>query len=170
MKHKAIIKRSKTSAVKRSKTFVIGSIIIALWAALPAFAFQDGGRHFGALFTDAKLVLLADVISGAAMYKDKAVKVEGEISEVCQKEGCWLVMTDGERTMRVKMKGHSFAVPKDTAGKKVVVEGMVETQTISEEMARHYAEESNKKIDPSTIKGPQQVVTMIATGVRIPFE
>ena len=146
---------------------IIVSTIIALLAALPAFASGDEGRHFGEAFTDAKLVRFADIMSAAAMYKDKAIKVEGNISEVCQKEGCWLVMTDGERTMRVKMKGHSFAVPKDAAGKKVVVEGMVETQTISEEMARHYAEESNKKIDLSTIKGSQEVVTMIATGVRI---
>ena len=146
---------------------IIISTIVSLWAALPALAFQQEGGHFGEAFTEAKLVRLADVVSSAAMYKDKAVKVEGEISEVCQKEGCWLVMTDGERTMRVKMKGHSFAVPKDSAGKKVVVEGLIETQTISEEMARHYAEESNKKIDLSTIKGPQEVVTMVATGVRI---
>jgi len=142
-------------------------LIVTVWAAVTAFAYQKSSGHFGEAFTDAKVISLADAMSNAASYKDRAIKVEGEISEVCQKEGCWLVLTDGERAMRVKMKAHGFAVPKDAAGKKVVVEGMVEATEISEEMARHYAEESSKKTDPSTIKGPQQVVTMIATGVSI---
>jgi hypothetical protein len=79
------------------------------------------------------------------------------------------MITDGERAMRVTFKDYGFFVPKDSAGNKVTIEGMIERKTITEEHAQHIASESKDKdkIDPKTIKGPQEVITMVATGVRI---
>jgi hypothetical protein len=133
---------------------------------LPVTA-QDAGKHFGEHFTDAKAVKLEDAMKNVEKYADKQIKVEGEIRDVCQTKGCWLVVTDGEHAMRVTFKAYSFFVPKDAAGKKVVLEGTVAKETIDEDRARHYAEESKRKVDVSKIKGPQVTVTMIASGVRI---
>jgi hypothetical protein len=134
--------------------------------ALPAVA-QNAGKHFGEPFTDAKAVELKDAMKNVEKYANKQIKVEGEIRDVCQTKGCWLVLTDGEHAMRVTFKAYSFFVPKDAAGKKVVLEGTVAKETIDEDRARHYAEESKQKVDISKIKGPQVTVTMIASGVRI---
>lgn len=149
----------------RSNLIVLA--FITLLAATPVVAAVGDGKHFGAAFTDAKAVPLADVIADAAKYADKTIKVEGTIDDVCQERGCWLVVTDGKHSMRVTFKDYGFFVPKDSAGKKVVLEGVVAKKTISEDHARHYAEESKGKVDPNTIKGPQEVITMVATGVRI---
>ncbi len=142
-------------------------IIAALSVAVPALAVQKAGKHFGAPFTDAKVIALEKAISDVEKLASKPVKIEGEIKDVCQAKGCWLVVTDGERAMRVSFKDYGFFVPKDAAGKKVVLEGTVEKKTISEMHAQHIAEESKEKKDPSTIKGPQQIITMVATGVEI---
>ncbi len=142
-------------------TFVAITLIL-----LPAMA-QNAGKHFGEPFTDAKAVPLADAMKDAAKYADKPIKVEGEIRDVCQNKGCWLVVTDGEHAMRVTFKAYGFFVPKDAAGKRVVLEGTVAKETIDEDQARHYAEESKQKVDVSKIKGPQVTVTMIASGVEI---
>ncbi|HXG65114.1 MAG TPA: DUF4920 domain-containing protein [Blastocatellia bacterium] len=139
-------------------------VTMALLAVAPAFA---ADRHFGEPFTDAKVVALAEAMENVDKYAGKAIKVEGKIEDVCQAKGCWLVVTDGERQMRVSFKGYSFFVPKDSAGKKVILEGVVEKKTISEDHARHIAEESKNKVDPATIKGPQQIIRMVATGVSI---
>jgi hypothetical protein len=135
--------------------------------SLTAFAYQKAAKHFGEPFTDAKAVVLKDVIADVDKYSGKAVKVEGKVEGVCQERGCWLVVRDGKSEMRVTFKDYSFFVPKDSAGKRVTLEGLVVKKTITEDHARHYAEESGGKVDPLTIKGPQEVITMVAAGVSI---
>ncbi|HKG21877.1 MAG TPA: DUF4920 domain-containing protein [Blastocatellia bacterium] len=142
-------------------------LTISLMIGGPALASRESGKHFGAPFTGAKRVKLADAISDAEKYAGKPVKIEGEIRDVCQMKGCWLVVTDGEKHMRVTFKDYGFFVPKESTGKRVVLEGVIEKKTITEDHARHLAEESKEKINPETIKGPQQVVTLVATGVSI---
>ena len=152
-----------------TRKFYLVLTVAVLMTAIPAFAASNGeGKHYGAAFTNAEKAKLEEITKDADKYHGKTVQVRGEIKDVCQKEGCWIVLTDGKREMRIKMKDHAFVVPKDSFKKKVVVEGVVEKQTISEEMARHYAEEAaDKTVKPESIKGPQAVVTMNATGVRI---
>src|SRR5918912_4415 len=111
----------------------------ALLGASTALAYQKAAGHFGAAFTDAKVVALGEVMAHVEKYANRPVKVEGEIKDVCQAKGCWLVVTDGERAMRVTFKDYAFFVPKDAAGKKVVLEGLVEKKTISEMHAQHIA-------------------------------
>ena len=141
--------------------------IAMLTLSLTAFGYQKAAKHFGEPFTDAKTVALGEVISNVEKYSGKALKVEGKVEGVCQERGCWLVVRDGKSEMRVTFKDYSFFVPKDSAGKRVTLEGLVVKKTISEDHAKHYAEESGGKVDPSTIKGPQDVITMVATGVSI---
>lgn len=143
------------------------ALIASLAVMSTAMARQKSARHFGAAFTDAKAVALAEAMSNIEKYSGKTIKIEGEITDVCQEKGCWLVVTDGERAMRVKFKDYGFFVPKDSSGKKVILEGVVEKKTISEMQAQHIAQESKGKVDPSTIKGPQVVIQMTATGVEI---
>jgi len=143
-------------------------LIVTLWLMVGSALAQDKSTgHFGATFTDTKTVALKDVIENVDKYSGKTIKVEGEITDVCQAKGCWLVVTDGERAMRVKFKDYGFFVPTNASGKKVILEGIVENKTISEMHAQHLAQESKEKVDPSTIKGPQQVIMIIATGVEI---
>ncbi len=149
------------------KKQMISLLAIVMLLVAPALALKTSDKHFGAAFTKAKLVTLADVTAKADKYHGKTVKLKGNITDVCQREGCWLVLSDGQQTIRIKMKDHKFVVPKDSGNKVATVEGVIEKQELSEEMARHYAEESAGKVDPSTIKGPQVVVGMNATGVRI---
>ncbi len=147
------------------RRYSIAFALIALLAPLGAAHAKD--NHFGAPFSDAKTVAQADAMKAPADYAAAPVKIRGKVKDVCQKEGCWLVLTDGEREMRVHMKDHAFAVPKDLTGKTVTVEGKVETKTITEAQARHLAEESKDGVDPETIKGDQTIVRVLATGVEV---
>jgi hypothetical protein len=143
-------------------------LMTGLVAALAATALATGEKgHYGAPFTDAKAVAQADAMARPGEFAAGPVKIRGTVKDVCQAQGCWLVLTDGEREMRVHMKDHAFAVPKDLAGKTVVVEGVVETKTINEAQARHFAEESKSGVDPASIKGDQTVVRVIASGVEV---
>ncbi len=142
------------------------SAVLVLCAMAFAVAAQKS-QHFGAAFTDAKTVSLKDALRDVEKLSGKTIKIEGEITDVCQEKGCWLVVTDGRQEMRVKFKDYGFFVPKDASGRKVILEGVVEKKTISEDHAKHIAQESGGKQDPAKIKGPQEIIQMTATGVEI---
>ena len=124
-------------------------------------------RTFGKPMLIKKTLSLQEALQQPAKYQNQKVLLEGKISDVCQMKGCWLMLSDGERAIRVKFEGYSFFVPKDSRGKKLRAEGRLIQETLSEDMARHYAAEQSTKSDPSEIKGPQRVVTFEATGVAI---
>jgi len=124
-------------------------------------------RTFGKPLSIKKAVSLQEALQQPARYQNQKVLLEGKISDVCQMKGCWLMLSDGERAIRIKFENYSFFVPKDSRGKKVRAEGRLIQETLSEEMARHYAAEQSTKSDPSEIKGPQRVVTFEAAGVAI---
>ena len=131
------------------------------------FAKEASVRTFGKPLSIKKALTLQQAIQESAKYQNQKVLLEGRISDVCQMKGCWLMLSDSERAIRIKFEGYSFFVPKDSRGKKVRAEGRLIQETLSEDMARHYAAEQSTKSDPSEIKGPQRVVTFEAAGVAI---
>jgi hypothetical protein len=124
---------------------------------------------FGAPITlDRNGALDVATVVGDAKLQGNPVLVRGSIIDVCSKAGCWLVVTDGKTQMRVTFKDYKFFVPKNSAGRTVLLEGIVTRQEVSQDDARHYAGESTiGGQKPEEINGPQLVVTMVATGVVI---
>jgi hypothetical protein len=135
--------------------------------SFPLFAKDANGRPFGKPLSMKKPLSLQEALQRPAKYQDQKVLLEGKISDVCQMKGCWLMLSDGERAIRIKFENYSFFVPKDSRGKKVRAEGRLIQETLSEDLARHYAAEQSTKSDPSEIRGPQRVVTFEAAGVAI---
>jgi hypothetical protein len=124
------------------------------------------GEEFGAGLTLEEVTSLGEVVARPEAWADRTVLVEGQVRDVCQRRGCWMVIRDAQAEARVDFLDYGFFVPKEAAGRHAYVEGRVRRETLSEETARHYAEESAEG-DPSRIRGPQQVVSLTATGVRL---
>ncbi len=109
------------------------------------------------------------------MMKDKDklenIQLSGYISEVCQKEGCWLRLRTHkglEDDMFVKMKDHAFLLPKDIAGKTAIIKGTVvkKVQTVAEQ--QHYLEDAGaSKEEIARITKPKETYQMQATGVEL---
>lgn len=96
----------------------------------------------------------------------QTLAVKAPAAEVCQNKGCWMVLTEGARTMRVTFVDYSFFVPKDIAGKTVVVEGVLSRKLLSAEEAKHYAEESAS--GAAAGPGPREEWSLVATSVVVP--
>jgi len=112
----------------------------------------------------------ASQLPGLMSGKDSLkIKVKGKIEEVCQKKGCWLDMKVGnDQTMKVGFKDYAFFVPKDAAGKTVILEGIAYTDTIPVSELRHYAEDAGKtKSEIEKITSPQVNIAFEANGVII---
>ncbi len=106
------------------------------------------------------------LMSNPSEYAGKTVIVKGNVSDVCQKAGCWIILSDGTNNTRVTTL-HTFVVPKDIAGSQAVVIGKFIESELSEEMAKHYNEESVNKKDESEIKGSSKVFEIEADGIKV---
>lgn len=96
------------------------------------------------------------------------VYVTGQVKEVCQKKGCWFVLTDGDREIRVKFKDYAFFVPMNANGHMAVVEGWGNVNVLDVEWARHLAEEAGKsQAEIDAITEPVPTYEIEATSVYI---
>ncbi len=136
-----------------------GGVVVSEPAPEPA--------HFGEAFTlDGAPIKAADLLEDPASYPtDGPILVEGTVVDVCQKAGCWMVMSDGENQIRVTMKEHGFAVDKQGTGSWATVQGTLEAADLATETVEHFEGESQR---PDLIpEKAGQTWQIIATGVAM---
>ena len=126
----------------------------------------DGILYGAEINAEQKILSVADIFADITGFEGKTVVVQGNMSEICREAGCWTVIGDGTSYIRA-MTLHKFVMPKDMdiSGKVAVVEGVFAVKEITEEQAKHFAEESGK--DPGTISGSQKMYRIVATGIKI---
>jgi hypothetical protein len=110
----------------------------------PSRVLADGSRLFGAELDEARTVTpLAEILAAPDRFSGQVVKTEGEISQVCQRMGCWMELrtSEGSPGIRVPMAGHSFFLPRDVAGRRATIEGTVQVEALSAEEREHLASE-----------------------------
>lgn len=91
-------------------------------------------------------------------------KLSGVVEEVCQSKGCWMkIKNEQNQSVRVTFKDYGFFVPKDIAGRNVILEGDVSFTELDEDLAKHYADDSGKEYDESM----RQEVSVVASGVLV---
>jgi hypothetical protein len=89
---------------------------------VPAQRTADGAVY-GASLQDSALaaVRLDEVVAAPDALLGKPGAFEGRITQVCQKQGCWMVLSaESGDFARVFMHDHAFSVPKDARGEAVV--------------------------------------------------
>lgn len=99
----------------------------------------------------------------------EGLTVTGKVTEVCQKKGCWMMLEkeDGE-TMRVTFKDYGLFMPKDIAGKDVVIRGKAYSDTVTVDVLRHFAEDAGKsQAEIEAITEPEIALAFEADGVII---
>lgn len=97
---------------------ILAAALLSVAPAPPAAA-----RHFGKPLEGLARARLADVL--ARPVAGQAVRLEGTVEAVCRNRGCWLTLRDGDDRVHVTFEGYLFFVPKDSASRKVVLEGRV---------------------------------------------
>jgi hypothetical protein len=148
------------------KTLTAGAL--ALVVALPAIA--QTGKLYGKKFKSETAFAATELSRRMADKKDMDnVVISGEISEVCQAEGCWMKMkNEAGADIFVKFKDHAFLIPKDLAGHKAYVSGKAVKKIVSVADQKHYAEDAGKSADEiAQITQPKEELRVDATGVVI---
>ncbi|MGS2726683.1 DUF4920 domain-containing protein [Psychroserpens sp. BH13MA-6] len=99
-------------------------------------------------------------------------KMTAKVDEVCQAKGCWmkLDLENGQQVM-VKFKDYGFFMPKDIAGKEVVINGKAFVNEVPVEEQRHYAEDAGASEEEiAKITEPKKTFSFEADGVLLKEE
>ena len=91
-------------------------------------------------------------------------KIEGQITEVCQKKGCFMVLADSGMHARVTFKDYGFFVPKDAGTSTSVVYGELTIVERSPDEINHFAKDVGRTAESTA---PVNEYTIVASSVVI---
>lgn len=141
--------------------------------AKPGAKTDLAGKKYGEGITQSESVAISDLLAEPDKYAGKRVRVEGTVSDVCPKRGCWFEMAGekpGEK-MRFKVRDGVMTFALDEKGKYAVAEGLVHTRKLTLEETREYleyqAKEYGKDVDPASVTEPMTVVRLDGKGALI---
>jgi hypothetical protein len=112
---------------------------------------------------------MSDNFEGLKVGDTLNTKMVAKVDAVCQAKGCWMTLNleNGNQVM-VKFKDYGLFVPKDIAGKEVIVNGLAFVEEVSVDEQRHYAEDAGKSAEEiAAITTPKKTFSFEADGVLI---
>jgi uncharacterized protein DUF4920 len=97
------------------------------------------------------------------------IKLVGVVSDVCQSSGCWFELElDNGKSIHVTIKDESFVVPKDIAGKRVLIKGIAKKELLSVDMQKKIAiDEGRSQNEIDAIKSAEPEYSFETVGVVI---
>lgn len=144
-------------------------LFVAACATSTPSAPEVAWSTYGADVTMSEVTPVATVLDTPDQFVGKTVLVEGQVADVCQKAGCWMVVSDGKRTMRMTMKDHAFSVAKDGTGATCRVEGQVVAKAVDPKTVAHFKGESARPdVAPEAERtGAAMTYELVASGVQL---
>jgi len=131
------------------------------------------GKIYGEALSLTAGVSITELLADPAAFEGQNVHVEGMVTDVCAKRGCWFEMA-GEGTgekLRFKVEDGVMVFPMDAKGRYAVAEGtvVVNQLTLEEtlEHLAHQAEEQGAEFDPSSVTEPLRIVRLDGSGAVI---
>ena len=112
---------------------------------------------------------MTEKFQGMAVADTVKTKFTAKVTDVCQAKGCWmkLQLKDGHETM-VRFKDYGFFMPKDIAGKEVIVNGLAFVEEMSVDDQKHYAEDEGlSEEEIAKITQPKKTFSFEADGVLL---
>ncbi len=156
--------------MKKIFSLLVVLMIVAVGNAQPPDVPAEKGSKFGADVTAEKAVAVEEMVKTleAKPGEKLEVKIQGTVVEVCQAEGCWLRIKNGDSKIMVRMKDHKWFVPTALNGKTIILEGIAEIKETSVAQLKHYAEDAGKtQAEIDAIKEPKKEVLVNAKGILV---
>jgi len=131
---------------------------------------QPKGETFGAGVKLGDTTSIDAILAAPKQYSGKTVRVEGMVTDVCPKRGCWFELAGNKpgQKLRFKVVDGEMVFPMGSKGRKAIAEGVVAVTELSleqtKERAAYEAKEYGKPYDPATITEPAIIVRIDGTG------
>jgi hypothetical protein len=149
---------------------VTSSIVVALCLTVGLSA---AVKKYGKPLTLKETTKISDIYANPDKYKDKRVRVEGPIVDVCTERGCWIAIGGDKdfQTLRFKVDDGVIVFPVSDKGLKATVEGVITVATLSVEdqiaAGMEMAKEKKTTFDPKSVTGPKLSITMKGEGAEV---
>jgi len=116
------------------KRFLILSALVLAVAVAPAQA-GDAGETYGDGVTLTEAVAIETLLGNPDDYVGKKVRVDGVITGVCKKRGCWMQVTnpDSGDGVRIKVEDGVIVFPYTSMGQEASAEGVFEAIKLTPE-------------------------------------
>lgn len=141
--------------------------VAAAAASAPA---PSKAQTFGAGVKLGESTAIDAILAAPKDFRGKTVRVEGMVTDVCPKRGCWFELAGGKpgQKLRFKVTDGEMVFPMDSKGRKAVAEGVVAVTELTleqtRERAKYEAQEYGKPYDPAAITEPVVAVRIDGTG------
>lgn len=105
---------------------VVGLLVLTMIVTMPAVGGE--GKKYGAGVTLDSGVSVSELLATPERFIGKKVRVDGVVTAVCAKRGCWMMLTDPEREqgIRIKVEDGVIVFPLEAMGRKASAEGIFE--------------------------------------------
>ena len=127
-------------------------------------------KKFGAAVTVAETTSIEQLLANPNAFEGKTIRVEGVVTDVCPKRGCWFELAGDKpgQKVRFKVTDGEMVFPVESKGMYAVAQGQVAVKNMTLEETKQYAEyqakEYGKPYDPASITQPMQNVRIDGTG------
>jgi hypothetical protein len=129
------------------------------------------GKVYGKGVAAGEAVAVSELVAHPDAYVGKVVRVEGLVTDVCPRRGCWMTLAGDKefQTIRIKVDDGVIVFPMDAKGKHAVAEGVFTKIDLTPEQAlehaRHLAEEMGAPFDAAKAKDlPTAIYQINGTG------
>ena len=151
------------------------AIVLLLAGLVEAQNYQpiSDGKDYGKGISQKDTVSVSSLLTFPEKYIGKTVTVKGNITDVCEKRGCWIKLSGDKpyQTITVKVNDGEIVFPLEAKGKPAVAEGKFEVIELSLEQTKKYlahkAEEEGKKFDSESVTEPLKIYRIKGSGARI---
>ncbi|MDD9891034.1 MAG: DUF4920 domain-containing protein [Gammaproteobacteria bacterium] len=147
------------------------ALIFCLWTGIIISANADDSfsidQTFGGEVPAAgEAVTLKQAIANLEQGEEGFVKIKGQVTEVCQAKGCWMILVDGDTYARVTFEDYGFFVPIETSMQRSVIYGQLSEHVLSGAQAEHFAQDAGAQ---STLKleGEVREYSILARAVQL---
>jgi hypothetical protein len=134
-------------------------------AEIPTNAYLKRGAAIG----NSTKISLNKALERPADFAGKHVLVEGVVVRSCKTEGCWAEVAENKesKSVRIKMKDHSFFIPLQSAGAMARVEGTLSVKHLSKDEVEHMIKDDGAKFPTRNADGSVTEVSFEATGIEL---
>ena len=159
--------------MSQSRVRILVITIPVLLALLVSPAMAGKGKTYGEPLTGKDVVAISELLADPEPHVGKTVRVQGVITDVCEKRGCWVTLASDEefQELRIKAKDGVIVFPVQAKGKKATAEGVFTKIEMSLEQTlkyrEHHAEEHGEEFDPESVTEPLVYYQINVTGAVV---
>ena len=128
---------------------------------------------FGKPITLNNVTSISQILGTPLEFLGDTVLVNGTITDVCKKRGCWIEITGDSslQSIKVKVKDGEIVFPLSSKNSNATVQGVVEQLVFTKKevlrMEKHQAEEQGTEFDPTTITEGKTIFRIRGIGAVI---